>query len=114
MKSNAAKLIAAVVLAGALAAPVSASRFHNTNETHPLKVVGYVGHGIGQVVTFLVFRPIHWAVSQPYLDVFFGHKTDPKDTPHHFEYLHGDYSPSIAESRKARMAAQTPANSGTR
>ena len=111
------KKIAAAFLAIAFVAlavtPARASRYDDTEETHPLKVVGYAVHGAGEILSFVVFRPIHWIVSMPYLDVFFGHKAHANEAGCPFEYLHGDYSPSIAAEicvkKNHKDAAPAPA-----
>jgi len=84
------------------AATVSnADRFRRGQSDNPLRLIGYVAHPIGLAAEYAVMRPIHWVVSQPYLDVVFGHKATVEEDGTYFEFLHGDYSPSIAVERRA-------------
>lgn len=98
-------------LAAAVMIPVGASadRFQRTEDTNPLRLIGYAAHAIGTGVEWIVFRPVHWAVSQPNLDVLFGHAARVKDEPGHWEWKHGDYRPSIATERAAKSSAKPAA-----
>ncbi len=105
---------AALALCVTLLAPAAnASRYDNQYETHPLKVVGYALHAVGQGMNWLVFRPIHWVVSRNNLDVVFGHKTDVREDGTEFLWEHGDYSPSIARERADRDSGASGAKSGS-
>lgn len=91
----------AVLAAVAVTLSASASyanRYDRANGTndHPLRIVGYVAHAAGLGVEFAVFRPIHWVVSRPELDIVFGHQPKIYQREQFFEWTHGDYSPSIA------------------
>lgn len=105
-------LVCAAVLSFALIAPQApASRYDTQYETHPLKVIGYGFHAIGQGLSWAIFRPIHWLVSRDNLDVVFGHKTHMSEDGTEFLWEHGDYSPSIARERAARGATTSGASS---
>ncbi len=105
--------VAAVALGITLLAPAAnAARYHNDYETHPLKVVGYVFHAVGEGASWLIFRPIHWVVTRNNLDVVFGHKTDVREDGTEFLWEHGDYSPSIARERADRDSGAAGAKSG--
>jgi hypothetical protein len=98
-------------LAAAVMIPVGASadRFQKSEDTNPLRLVGYVANAVGTAAEWIVFRPIHWVVSQPNLDIVFGHAARVKDEPGHWEWKHGDYRPSIAKEREAKAAAKPAA-----
>lgn len=45
-------------------------------------------------------RPIHWFASQPNLDIIHGHQPSVREDGTYFEWVHGDYTPSIAKERE--------------
>jgi hypothetical protein len=71
------KRIAAALLVGALAlcfAPLaSAHRYDRRNSDMWLRYVAHMLHPVGIAVEYVAFRPFHWLVSQPDLDIVFGH-----------------------------------------
>lgn len=89
----------------ALAVPASANRFSRNDDTHPLRIVGYITHAIGTGLEYGVMRPVHWFVSRDNMDIVFGHQPRLVDEGTYFEWLHGDYSPSIAVERAKRAQA---------
>jgi hypothetical protein len=100
------------VLAGALlavaclliAVPASAHRFDRSSY-HPMRVVAYVLHPVGIAAEYVIARPIHYVVSQPDLDIIFGHQAYLNDEGTYFEWLHGDYEPSIKVEKREREQA---------
>ncbi len=46
---------------------------YDDTQTHPLRIAAYVVYPIGFTFEWLVFRPLHYVVSRPYLENFFGH-----------------------------------------
>jgi len=45
-------------------------------QSHPIRVAAYLIYPVGFTAEWLIFRPLHYIVSRPYLEKFFGH------TPH--------------------------------
>ncbi len=72
------RLIAAAALVCSLsltATPsMATSEDYDDTQTHPLRIAAYAAYPIGFTVEWLVFRPLHYIVSRPYLDRFFGHQ----------------------------------------
>ena len=70
------KVIFALLIGAAFVlAPVTASahEYDRDDEGYPLRYVAYALHPVGIAAEYLVLRPIHWLVSQPNLDIIFGH-----------------------------------------
>jgi hypothetical protein len=65
--------LAFCLLAVAYAAPAAADEYDARRAGHPLRIVAYVLHPIGVTLDWLIFRPAHWAGSQPALAYIFGH-----------------------------------------
>ncbi len=68
---------AALVLVGALAAlatPMAADEYDARRAGHPLRVLAYALHPVGVALDWLIFRPAHWAGSQPAMSYIFGHQ----------------------------------------
>lgn len=82
-----------------LASTASAHRFDKEQEGHPLRYIGYVGNVVGVAAEWVVARPIHFLVSLPVADVIFGHKSYVADDKTYFEFVHGDWSPSVMVER---------------
>jgi hypothetical protein len=76
----------------------SAHRYDRTRDFHPLRVIGFGVNAVGIATEYVVTRPIHWVVSQGELDIVFGHRAHLEDKPF-FEWVHGDYSPSVSRER---------------
>lgn len=94
-----------VLLAAALLAvvvPASAHRYHRLDDGHPLRIIAHIVHPVGIALEYGIMRPIHYIVSQPDADIIFGHKSFVEDEPTYFEWVHGDYEPSIAVEREMR------------
>ena len=73
---------AALLLSMALAATsASADEYDAQRAGHPLRVVAYMLHPIGVALDWLIFRPAHWAGSQPAFAFIFGHEVD--ERPQH-------------------------------
>lgn len=114
--SKLALLALTCLLMVAAVMPVHADRYRRAQNDHPLRLVGYVLFPVGLAVEYVVMRPIHWVVSQPNLDILFGHQPTLAEEGTYFEWTHGDYTPSIAaelekqrEAEAARQAAPVPA-----
>ena len=104
MKKNALVAALAIAAAAMLAVPAAAHRQDRTHD-HPMRLVAYALHPIGVAAEFVIIRPVHWVVSQPNLDVVFGHKAYLSDEGTYFEWLHGDHSPSIKVEQRNRETA---------
>ena len=63
-------------LAFALASPAAADEYDSSRAGHPLRIVAYVIHPFGVALDWLIFRPAHWAGSQPVMSHIFGHDVD--------------------------------------
>ena len=64
----------AVVVGMALAA--GSARAHDTYhdpESHPFRLIAYAVHPVGWTAEWLVFRPLHFFLSQPAMEPIFGH-----------------------------------------
>jgi hypothetical protein len=68
--------VAFAALAFALAAPAAADEYDARRAGHPLRIVAYVLHPIGVALDWMIFRPAHWAGSQPVMSHIFGHDVD--------------------------------------
>jgi hypothetical protein len=96
MKKKAIVALLAVLMLS-FAASSNADRYQRNQSDNPFRLVGYVLHPVGIGLEYGVMRPIHWLVSQPDLDIVFGHQSHPQEDGTYFEWVHGDFSPSIAE-----------------
>ena len=56
-----------------LPAPVRAHDTYDDSESHPLRMAAYALHPVGWGLEWLVFRPIHFVVSNPRVEHIFGH-----------------------------------------
>jgi hypothetical protein len=65
--------LALCLLAVAYAAPAAADEYDARRAGHPLRIVAYLIHPFGVALDYLIFRPAHWAGSQPAMAVIFGH-----------------------------------------
>lgn len=74
-------LIALTVLGVAALWPTTAQAhtYDRDDSEHPLRYMAYVVYPFGIAAEYLVLRPIHWVVSQPHLDVLFGHEVQPRE-----------------------------------
>lgn len=89
----------------ALTIPAAAHRYTRHTDGHPLRVVAYVLHPVGVALEYGIARPIHWLVSRNDLDIVFGHQPKLAEENDYFEWVHGDYEPSIRDDReKLRLA----------
>ena len=82
------RLLLALALATALVAAPSAARAHDAyddSESNPLRVAAYGMYPIGWALEWIVFRPMHFVVSNPRLEPIFGH------VPHESPW--GGYAP---------------------
>ncbi len=68
--------LAFCLLAVAFAAPAAADEYDARRAGHPLRIVAYVLHPFGVALDWLIFRPAHWAGSQPAMAYIFGHDVD--------------------------------------
>lgn len=89
------------LMIGICATPSLADRYQRRQSDNPFRLVGYALHPVGLALEYAVMRPVHWFVSQPTMDVVFGHQPSMSEDGTYFEWGHGDYSPSIAEERAA-------------
>lgn len=101
MKRKTALAFLAAFTIVAMATPLQADRYDRTHNGHPLRLVAYILHPVGMAIEYGFVRPIHWVVSQNELDVLFGHQPHIMEDGTYFEYLHGDYTPTIGEKRLA-------------
>lgn len=69
---TAAALLMALSLAGA--GPAAADEYDSDRSGHPLRILAYIVHPIGVVLDTLIFRPLHWVGSQPYVKTLVGNK----------------------------------------
>jgi len=93
-------LAAAAVIVCAI--PAFAHRYDRQNDGHPLQIVGWVVHPVGVALEYAIVRPMHRLVSSDDADIWFGHQAKPSDDGTYYEWLHGDYSPSIKKLRDER------------
>ena len=105
MKRKAA-LAALTILMASMIVPASAHRYNRVDDGHPLRLVAYALHPIGIGLEYFVMRPVHRFVSQDDNDILFGHKAYLGDDETYYEWVHGDYHPSIAVEREQRNMAQ--------
>ncbi len=91
-------LMAALV---GLSLPATAHRYDRQSDMHLLRPFAHIGHAIGVVAEYAVTRPVHWIVSRDELDIVFGHQPGIEEDGTYFEWVHGDYKPSIAVERAA-------------
>lgn len=78
------RLVVAALFAVALSVSAPVVRAEQTQEvgdvdqyedafSNPLRLAYYVLHPVGFTVEWLVMRPLHYLISRPYLDHFFGY-----------------------------------------
>ncbi len=74
-------ILSLAVVAGLAGAPGAALAHdaYDDSESHPLRVAAYGVHAVGYVVEQMVFRPLHFVVSNPQLEPIFGH--GPHESP---------------------------------
>ncbi|MCL5271639.1 MAG: hypothetical protein M1457_14040 [bacterium] len=83
------KLLVAALLATALLAlpaRAGAHEYVRGDSDYPLRYIAYALHPFGIAVEYTVLRPIHWVVSQPDLDIVFGHEPTPDESKNYFEW----------------------------
>jgi hypothetical protein len=71
------KIVATVVLALVilLCSPMSYGHSYvRDSSDHPLRYAAYLVYPFGIAAEYLLLRPIHWLVSQPDLNIIFGHE----------------------------------------
>ena len=80
-------LLGLVVLVGLGGAPTVAQAHYayDDSQSHPLRVVAYAVYPVGYLLEWLIFRPMHFVISQPKIERMVGH------TPHESPF--GDYGP---------------------
>ncbi|CAN5354672.1 hypothetical protein BH09SUM1_BH09SUM1_25280 [soil metagenome] len=111
MKRKAAITALLTAISLAFTIPSQANRLRdNDGFDHPLHLVYLVVHPVAIALEYGVERPIHWAISQPNADIWFGHKSHAAEDATYFEWVHGDFAPSIAEEKEVK-AATSPRNS---
>ena len=49
---------------------------YDESESHPLRLIAYFVHPIGFAAEWLIARPIHYVVSQPYAADVFGYRPE--------------------------------------
>ena len=89
--------------------PTNADRYTRAHGDNPMRLVAYVLHPVGLAAEFVVMRPIHWVVSQPNLDIVFGHQPAVEQDGTYFEWRNGNFAPSIAQERNNRVQPMKPA-----
>ena len=102
MKKKAFVAILAVLMLS-VTVTAQADRYQRNTSDSPYRLIGYVAHPVGVALEYGVMRPVHWLVSRPHLDVIFGHKSHVEDEGTYFEWVHGDFEPSIAEEWQKRQ-----------
>jgi hypothetical protein len=65
--------LAFCLLAVTLASAAAADEYDARRAGHPLRIVAYLVHPFGVALDYLIFRPAHWAGSQPAMALIFGH-----------------------------------------
>jgi hypothetical protein len=103
MKKSLAVAVMTLALV-AMSIPSHAHRYDRAND-NPARLIGYIAHPVGLALEYAVMRPMHWLVSQPNLDVAFGHHAYVEDDGTYFEWAHANYEPSIAKERQAAKPA---------
>jgi len=101
MSKKLAVALAVVVLAS-VAAPSMAHRYRRNADDNPMRLIGYVAHPVGLALEYAIFRPVHWLASQSCFDIVMGHRSYKSSDHTHFEWTHGDYSPSIKDEQKSK------------
>ncbi len=76
---RASKIVGTIAMWAALSGVASAGWWgagddYDATESHPLRLIAYVVHPVGFVAEWIVARPLHYVVSRPGLDAFFGHR----------------------------------------
>lgn len=64
----------ALALVAGSASPSLANDYEADRAGHPLRVLAYVAHPVGVILSTLIFRPAHWLVHRhESIEGFFGH-----------------------------------------
>ena len=76
--------LAALIVSFAPAA--SAHEYDREESDMWLRYVAYALHPVGIALEYGVARPIHWVVSQPNLNILFGHEVSEDASYEYFEW----------------------------
>ena len=57
----------------AFAGPAAADEYDPNYAGHPLRVLAYIGHPLGVLLDYAIFRPAHWVGSHEPWKTIFGH-----------------------------------------
>ena len=74
MKRFAAAVALAIVLASWSGTALAVEDEYDDSQSHPLRVAAYLVYPVGFTAEWLIFRPLHYIVSQPFLENVFGHR----------------------------------------
>ena len=88
------RFLSTLALAAILAGVPAVARAHDAyddSESHPLRVAAYALNPIGFGLEWLLFRPMHFVVSNPGLERVFGHV--PHETPFGRYDVYAPYEP---------------------
>ncbi len=73
--------------------PSMAHEYDRGDSDNPIRIAAYLLHPVGIALEYAVTRPIHWLVSQPTLNVWFGHDPTPDDGDYFEWYDPTDHFP---------------------
>ncbi len=74
MKRFIAAGLLAMTLAFTAGPAFAAPDAYDDSQSYPLRVAAYLIYPIGFTAEWLIFRPLHYVVSRPYLEPVFGHR----------------------------------------
>lgn len=75
MKRFIAAGLLAMTLAFTAGPAFAVSDAYDDSQSNPLRVAAYLIYPIGFTAEWLIFRPLHYVVSRPYLEQVFGHSS---------------------------------------
>jgi hypothetical protein len=66
-------LMAPVIVHGEMVDEYSETTHYEDAFSNPLRLAYYLLHPVGFTAEWLIMRPLHYLISRPYLDKFFGY-----------------------------------------
>jgi hypothetical protein len=86
MKKRMCAILILAAIAMSFAPSADAHKYDPAGDDMWLRYVAYAVHPFGVALEYTIGRPMHWLVSQPDLDKWFGHEVTEDFTYEYFEW----------------------------